>query len=391
MRYELFIALRYIFGRHKEKFISVITVISILGVSVGVAALIATLAVMSGFDNELKMRIIGSNPHIFIEKEFGITNAAELSEKINNINGVKGSFPYVFSQAIIEYRSRSRGVMLRSFDPSNETDAFKVMPTVVAVEPRCDIQDGIILGSELASSLGAYVSDEIILIAPSMTHPQKMKVTGIFKSGMYDYDANIVYAGLSNLSAMLNVKNSVSGIGVDCVSISMCDGIKAQINKTLGTSFAVWTYAERNRNLFSAIKLEKLAMFVILTLIVMVACFSIVAVLTMTVMEKKKDIGVLKAIGVTKKGIITIFSIQGLIIGLSGVMLGFAAGAGVSFLLKNITLPRDVYYIDRIPIKFSLMDSAVIAAAAIALSILAAVYPAYQASKLNPVEALRYE
>lgn len=392
MRYEFFIALRYIFGKRKEQFISVITLISILGVAVGVAALIATLAVMSGFDSELKARIIGSNPHIFIEKELGVRNVNDLSRQINDIEGVKGSFPYIHSQGIIEFRNRARGVVLKSVDTDNEIDASKLLPYLKSIATNMEIEQGLIIGSELASALGVYITDEVTLITPASRRPIRMRITGIFKSGMYDYDANVIYAGLDNLSTIFASSKTVSGIGVDCILLADSAKVKEMIQKKLGRYFIVTTWAERNKNLFSAIKLEKLAMFVILTLIVIVACFSIIGVLVMTVMEKAKDIGILKAIGASKKGIITIFSMQGFMIGTTGVIFGLLSGLGVSFLLKRfVRLPPEVYYIDRIPIKFNILDSAIIVIAALAISLLATMYPAYQASRLQPIEALRYE
>lgn len=391
MRYELYIALRHIFGKRREKFISVVTLISILGVAVGVAALITTLAVMSGFDSELKARIIGSNPHIFLEKELGIEDAEDLSKYINDIEGVKGSFPYIWNQGIIEFRGRARGIVLRSVDTKNEIDSSKLLPFLVSVAVNRKIEEGLIIGSELASALGVYITDEVALITPGLRRPHNMKITGIFKSGMYDYDANVVYAGLGNLSTIFGAK-TVSGIGVDCISLANCKKVKEKLQEKLGRKFFVSTWAERNKNLFSAIKLEKLAMFVILTLIVIVACFSIIGVLVMTVMEKSRDIGILKVIGVSGKGILTIFSMQGFIIGVTGVIFGLLGGLGVSFLLKQfVKLPPEVYYIDRIPIKFHIFDSVIIIIAALAISLLATIYPAYQASRLEPIQALRYE
>ena len=391
MRYELYIALRYIFSKRREKFISAVTLISILGVAVGVAALITTLSVMSGFDSELKARIIGSNPHIFLEKELGIEDAEDLSKYINDIEGVKGSFPYIWNQGIIEFRGRARGIVLRSVDTKNEIDSSKLLPFLVSVAVNREIEEGLIIGSELASALGVYITDEVALITPGLRRPHNMKITGIFKSGMYDYDANVVYAGLGNLSTIFGAK-TVSGIGVDCISLANCKKVKEKLQEKLGRKFSVSTWAERNKNLFSAIKLEKLAMFVILTLIVIVACFSIIGVLVMTVMEKGRDIGILKAIGVSRKGILTIFSMQGFIIGVTGVIFGLLGGLGVSFLLKEfVKLPPEIYYIDRIPIKFHIFDSIVIVVAALVISLLATVYPAYQASRLEPIEALRYE
>ncbi|MFH0731441.1 MAG: ABC transporter permease [Candidatus Omnitrophota bacterium] len=392
MRYELFIALRYLFTRRKEKFISIITIISILGVAVGVGALIATLAVMSGFSSELQARVIGSNPHIFIESEFGIQNPQGLSEAINSIEGVKGSFPYIWSQGIVEFRNRKRGIVLRSVDTKNEIDASKLLPHIVSSAADADIEDGLIMGSEIASLLGVYIDDEVVLVTPESNGPKKIKVTGIFKSGMYDYDSNIAYIGLNKMSAIFEGKAVVSGIGVDCLLPANCDKIKRALQESLKGNFSITTWADRNRNLFSAIKLEKLAMFVILTLIVVVACFSIVAVLVMMVLEKAKDIGILKSIGASKKGILAIFSLQGLIIGSIGTGLGFLGGVGVSFLLKEFfKLPPDIYYIDYIPVKFNILDSVVIALAALIISLLASVYPAYQASRLDPVQALKYE
>jgi len=396
MRYEFKIAFRYLFSGKRKGFISFMSLVSILGVAVGVACLITVLAVMNGFGNELQKRIIGSNPHIIIEKENGIEKDEYrlLYQDLQKRPHVKGVYPFIWGQGVLRFRSRAQGVVLRSLDLSNKTDKSKLglhMKT-----GKIDLSPNyIILGNELAITLGVFLGDEIQVITPSSNKPIKFKVSGIFNSGMYEYDLNMAYVNLDDASNLFGMQESISGIGIDTDNINAAASVKKDLRSILKPMFYIRTWQDLNRNLFAALKLEKWAMFVILTLIVLVAALNIVSTLTVMVTQKAKDIGILKAIGSTRKIILTIFSLQGVMIGFLGVLLGGAAGMGLTLALDRYRfpiLPESVYYgINYLPVKINMMDGLIVIIAAVLISFIASIYPAYQASRLNPVDALRYE
>lgn len=369
------------------------SLISVLAVTVGVAALITVLSVMNGFGYELQKRIIGSNPHIVIEKEGGIDDYGLVSDRISRIEHVKGCYPYIWGQGVLRYRSRARGVVIRSVDLKSAIDASKLTVHIQQGDIKLE-SDGIILGSELSAVLGAFLGDELDIITPSSNRIKRFKVEGIFNSGYYEYDLNLAYVSLDSASRLFGMGGLVGGIGIDIDDVKNADSVKHTLEEIL-PDYYIRTWMDMNRNLFSALKLEKFAMFVILTLIVIVAAFNIISTLTVMVTEKAKDIGILKAIGATRAAIMAIFSLQGLIIGLIGVIFGAAGGMGLSLLLKKYhfaILPGDIYYgINYLPVKMSAIDYLVITGAALLISFIASIYPAYQASRLHPVEALRYE
>lgn len=369
------------------------SLISVLAVTVGVAVLITVLSVMSGFGYELQKRIVGSHPHIIIEKEGGIDNHGQVSDRISRIEHVRGFYPYIWGQGVLRYRSRARGVVIRSVDVGNTTDISKLAAHMQLGDIRLG-KDRIILGSELSAALGAFVGDELGVITPSSKKIGKLEVAGIFSSGYYEYDLNLAYVSLDSASRLFGMEGLVGGIGVDIDDIKNAASVKHALEEIL-PGYYIRTWMDMNRNLFSALKLEKFAMFVILTLIVIVAAFNIVSTLTVMVTEKAKDIGILKAIGATKAVIMTIFSLQGFIIGLIGVILGAGGGIGLTLVLKKYRfaiLPGDIYYgINYLPVKINAVDYLVIIAAALLISLIASIYPAYQASRVHPAEALRYE
>jgi len=317
------VSIRYLFSKKRESFVSFMSLISISGVAVGVACLITVLAVMNGFGYELRKRIVGSNPHLIIEKENGIKkdDYKLFSEKIKAITHIEGAYPYIWGQGVLRFRSRAQGVVIRSIDTDNKTDMSKLKDHIQAGDLNPG-KDGIILGSELSAALGVFIGDEIRIITSSSKGAKNFKVRGVFTSGMYEYDLNLAYVNLSTASILFDMSGSVSGIGIDIDNIDNAVFVKGKLREILAPSYYVRTWMDLNKNLFSALKLEKWAMFVILTLIVIVAALNIVSTLTVTVTQKAKDIGILKAIGSTKKAIITIFSLQGIIIGFCGAAIG---------------------------------------------------------------------
>jgi len=396
MRYEIAIASRYLFSKKRKHIISFMGLVSILGVAVGVASLIIVIAVMNGFGSELEKRIIGQSPYIIIEKQNGIVpeQYKQLIEKIDNLTDVKGSYPFIWGQGVLKSRARAQGVMVRSVDVNNPTDVSKVKAHIYTGALKLD-KESIVIGNELSITLGAFIGDELELMTSVVARPKKFKVSGIFNSGMYEYDLNLAYVDLETASSIFGTDTRANGIGVEINGTSNAVGVKKKIKALLPVSYSIRTWMDLNRNLFSALRLEKLAMFIILTLIVIVAALNIISTLTVMVTEKRKDIGILKAIGATRKMIMMIFSFQGIIIGAFGVTIGATAGIGLSLLLDKFRfpiLPESIYYgINYLPIKIGVADSVSIIIAALLISFVASIYPAYQAARLDPVDALRYE
>jgi len=393
MKWELFISWRYLMAKRKERFISAICLISILGIALGVMALIVVISVMNGFDNELREVFTGINPHLLIEKQEGIDNWQEFLERLSKEKHVISASPFINGQALFKVNGEASGVLLRGIDPSREGKVSKIEEYLVAGTLALS-EKQIIIGSELAKKFYLSLGDEITIISPNKGESFGFEVVGIFTSGMYEYDLSLVLTNIQAAQNIFNLRGLVGGIGVRLDNLYQAGSLRRSLQKRLGYPYWVRDWMSLNRNLFSALRLEKTVMFVIVALIVLVACFNIAGHLIMMVMEKTKDIGILKAIGATNKAIKRIFTLEGLIIGLSGTALGAAGGALLCFLLKTynfISLPRDIYYIEKLPVQMRWVDSVIIIAGALIISLLAAIYPARQAARLNPAETLRYE
>jgi len=393
MPYELWISFRYLISRRKEKFISIISLLSIMGVAVGVTALIVVLAVMSGFDKDLREKIVGTNSHIIIEKEGGISDYNPLVADINKIPHVKASSPFINGQALIRQNEQVLGVILRGVDPAREKDVSNIQKYLESGTFELT-KNTVLIGKELSSRLGLKIGDDISLVSAAEPEPKDFKVAGIFNSGMFDYDMNLIFTNLEGAQGFYDTGNVAGGIGVKVDDVNSADRIKKDIQRKIGFDYGVRSWSELNKNLFSALKLEKITMFIILALIVIVACFNIASALIMMVMEKTKDIGILKSIGADNRSIRKIFMLDGFLIGFAGTFIGAIGGFGLCYLLKTyqfIKLPRDIYYIDRLPVNLELSDSMAVIAAAILISLFSTLYPSWQAAKMEPVEALRYE
>lgn len=410
MSFELFIGSRYLRARQKQAFISLITILSISGVMVGVMALIVVIAVMAGFESDLKSRILGVESHIVVMRHGGsFAGKSELIKSIENIRGVSAASPFVYTQVMLKSSSGVSGAVLKGVDPAS---AGRIVKNLKAdLLKRNEISErntgysnsvpGIILGKELAGNLGVSVSDMVYLISPTgvispIGHLPSMKqfeVKGLFESGIHDYDGSFAYVNINDAQKILRMGDAITGIEVRIDDIDLARKIAEKIVIDLG--FPYWTrdWTQMNKNLFSALKLEKTVMFIILTLIVLVAALNIASTLIMMVMEKTRDIAILKAMGATDKSIRRIFVYKGMIIGSVGTSLGVCSGYLLCKLLekyKFIDLPGDVYYITTLPVRLIALDVLLIASAAMAICFLATLYPAHQASKLNPVEAIRH-
>ncbi len=405
--YQLFIALRYFKSKKKHKGISLNTFISIAGVALGVMTLLTVLSVMSGFHQDLQGKILGANAHIIVQKFDGkIRDYLAVREKINSIEGVTDSSPVVYGQVMLRFGSRASGVVVRGVEPDIERDTTDILSKLKAgsIDGIMDEKGtpGIIVGRELLRNLGLFVGDEIDMISPigepgplgMVPKMKKFKIAGYFEAGMYEYDSTLAFINLRVAQDFFAMGDEVTALEVKTDDPYRAAEISSLIEKKLSLPYIARDWVQMNRNLFSALKLEKIVMFIILTLIILVASFNIVSNLIMIVIEKAREIAIMKAMGATSRGVMSIFMIHGLIIGMIGTAAGVAAGYVLCELLKTykfINLPADVYYLSYLPVRINLFDFIVVPSAAVLISFLATIYPSWQAAKLDPVEPLRYE
>jgi len=394
MRFELSVAWRYLVNRRREKFISLVGTISVLGVAVGVSALIVVLSVMAGFDNDLKEKIIGVNPHVLVENTAGMSEIDPVIEMLEKTKDVVAISRFINGQVVLKTREMTMGALMHAMEwPRSHPDVTRIRQYVV--KGRLPYQEKeILVGKELANMFNLRVASKLNVLSPVDGKNYEFTVSGIFACGMYDYDSNVVFCGIEDAQRIFVMPGMISGAGVKLTDPYRADNFARKFAKDINYMYSIRTWADLNRNLFSALKLEKLTMFIILALIVLVACFNIASTLIMMVIEKTKDIGILKSIGATNKMINLIFTMEGLLIGLMGTVSGLAIGIGLCGLLKKyqfIQLPKEIYYIDHLPVEMQWSDAIIISASAILISLLATVYPAWQAARLNAVDALRYE
>ncbi|HTL71178.1 MAG TPA: ABC transporter permease, partial [Candidatus Eisenbacteria bacterium] len=383
-RVEWFIARRYVWSERRHPFVGIISTISVLGIAVGVAALIVVLAVMNGFDEDLKDRIIGLHAHVTVEKEGVFREYPVLMEKLSKARMVRGAAPYIEGQALIQNEEWGSGVLVRGLDPQAERTVSRFHQLLT--EGRLSGSPGrAVLGLELAKRAGLKVGSEFKILTQNAEKPSKLTVEGIFSSGMYEFDANLVFLDLKSAQALFGMEGSASGVSLALTDPSRAEEVKAELQRSLGYPYYVRTWMDMNRTLFAALKLEKIVMFLILALIILVACLNIAGSLTILVMDKTKDIGVLMALGATRFQIMKIFALDGLLIGTVGAAAGLALGTGLCFVLKTypiVELPREIYYINRLPVQMQAFDTGLVAAVAVILSFLSAFYPAVMAGRL---------
>jgi len=412
MIYEFLISRRHLKAPRRNAFVSFITLMSVAGVVIGVMALIIVIAVMSGFEKDIKERILGVESHVVLFNRGGeIFGYNEIVDHIEQMDPVVSTQPFVVTQVMLRSSSGVTGGVLRGLDPARAATSMSIFEAIGPLEDKLTCRDrnsggvssppGIILGKELAARLGVREGDIVYLVlsmgalspAGHMPAVKRFEVTAIFEAGMHDFDSAFAFVHLSEAQRILHMEDSVSGIDIRVKDIYQARDIAKKIVSRLGYPFYARDWMTMNRNLFAALKLEKVVMFIILTLIVLVAAFNIASSLIMIVMNKRKEIGILKAMGATRKSVRRIFVLEGMLIGGVGTILGGCLGVVACALLKQyqfIELDPDVYYITTLPVQLEWLDVTLIAGAALAICYLATLYPAIQASRVNPVEAIRY-
>jgi len=425
MPYELFISLRYLRARRKQVFVSVITLFSIAGILLGVAALIIVLAVMNGFETDLRTKILGVNAHVVLMEYGGVLhNYEKVLEKVAREKEVVAVTPFIYSQAMLKKGDSVSGVILRGMDPETASRVInlgKMQEGKIAylieknrlqlkLTPEGVKMPGVVLGKELAKNLGIFLFDTVSILSPQgistpmgmMPRLKKFLVVGIFDSGFYEYDSTIAFLSLNDAQEFLNLTNLVTGLELKVSDIYQAGGIARQLEKKLGYPYWARHWMEMNKNLFSALRMEKRVMFIILSLIVLVAMFNIITTLIMVVMEKNRDIAILKSMGATSPSIMKIFIYQGLIIGVIGTLFGTITGLAIAHNLEKLSLivervfgfkilPADVYYLSALPSLVNYGDVATIILGTLFISFLATIYPSWRASRLDPAETLRFD
>ena len=405
--FEFFVAIRYLLARRKQAFISLISLISVIGVSVGVMALLIALALMTGLQGELRDRLVGSAAHVYVFKAGGFENVDEEVERLRALPRVVGAAPVMLGIGMAQAGDRTVPITVKGVIPELEATVTEVehrlqAGSLAALQPRQPGEmSGILVGRNLAENLGVYVGDSLeVLFAegrltPFAVIPQKgvFKVAGIFNLGLYEYDASYGFIHLSEAERLFG-RSTSAFIELRIDDLYAAPEVAEGIPQQLGAEYQAQDWADMNRSLFSALRLEKMAISVTIGLIVMVAALNIIASLILLVMEKSRDIAILKTMGSSAASIRRIFVLQGLIIGLVGTASGTLAGLLLIWVLdrfKLISVPIDVYQISHVPFRLELADGLVVVAAAILICFLATIYPSRQASKLDPAQALRYQ
>ncbi|MFO8088763.1 MAG: lipoprotein-releasing ABC transporter permease subunit [Desulfatiglandaceae bacterium] len=407
MAFELQVGFRYLKTRRKNPFISVVTLISVLGVMIGVMSLVVVISVMNGFRSDLMDKILGINPHLTVTGRAGaISDYSSIREKLSRIDGVAATSPFVQSQVMVDHGGRAAGAIIKGVAPEISS---LVVPLAEVVEngslESLEEKEGspphLIIGKELARLLGARPESGLTVVSPEgrltplgrMPNSREFIVSGLFDSGMYEFDSSVLFVSLAEAQDFLGMGEKVSGLEVRLDDPTTAGSLGSRISEELGSGFTVRDWMTSNKSLFSALRLEKITMFVILTMIILVGALNIVSSLVMVVMEKTGDLTILRVMGATRRSVMSVFVVQGVLVGFVGTILGICTGLGLCHLLatwKFISLPADMFYLSSLPVKVEALDVWGVAAAALLLSFLATLYPSWRASRLNPAEAIRY-
>ncbi|HXX76136.1 MAG TPA: lipoprotein-releasing ABC transporter permease subunit [Nitrospiraceae bacterium] len=422
--YEIFVGLRYLRAKRRNRTISLNTFVSIAGITLGVAALIGTVGIMTGFKEDIQAKILGTTAHIIVQDRMkdGMTDYDSVADKVQQVPDVVAATPFVLKQVLLTSQTGVQGIVIRGIDPKREGNVTELAknlaagtlndlqtPIKVKQSPPDDPtgppveteKPGIILGKELALRLGVFMGDTVNVVSPpagpisAMGMVPKIRtfaVAGIFQSGMYEYDSSLAYIDLGEAQKFFNLGATATGVEIKVTDVFHAADIARSVEQSLGFAYGARDWMQMNRNLFSALKLEKTMMFLLLVLITIVASFNIVSTLTMIVTEKQKEIAILKAMGATSTSIRRIFMLNGLIIGLTGTSIGIPLGYAFLWLIQTFwTFDPTVYYISRIPVHVLASDVLLVAGSAILISFFATVFPSRQAARLGPAAALRYE
>ncbi|MGZ4958396.1 MAG: lipoprotein-releasing ABC transporter permease subunit [Methylomonas sp.] len=409
----LYIGLRYTRAKRRTQFISFITLTSVLGIALGVTALIAVLSVMNGFEAELRERILGMTAHSTITGRFGqLEDWQKLAERTRNLPHVEGVAPYIHGQVMINADRQVSGTLLQGILPEYEPKVSEVAAKmkVGSLNDLVPGEFGIVLGAELASYLGVMVGDKVTIITPQVNSTpagilprlKRFTVVGVFKVGMYEYDRNMAMIHLDDAAKLFRIEPAVTGLRLKLDDLFNAPRITQGLADYLGDDYLVSDWTKAHSNFFRAVQTEKRAMFIILLLIVAVAAFNIVSTLVMVVTDKRGDIAILKTQGLSNVSVMGIFIVLGCVIGTVGTVLGTVGGVLLALNVETIVpaiekafgvhfMAADVYYISEVPSQLIWTDVYWIAGMAFVLSLLATLYPAWQASRINPAEVLRYE
>lgn len=409
---ELFIGLRYTRARRRAHFVSFITLTSMIGIALGVAALITVISVMNGFERELRERILGMISHAEIHGERGrVDDWRNIIERAEAHPSVVGAAPFVEGEVMVTRGGNVSGTLLRGVDPALEPQVSQVLDKIISGDGQLASGEyGIILGSALAREMGARVGDRITVITPEARisvagitpRMRRFTVTGIFEVGMHEYDRALAIAHLEDVARLQQMGNAIGGIRLKFDDMMSAPWLAREVAYALPGHYRVIDWTLQHANFFRAVQTEKTVMFVILALIVAVAAFNIVSTLVMVVRDKQADIAILRTLGLSPYGIMAVFIVQGAIIGVLGTALGVAGGVALALNVENIVpavenilnfefMPADVYYISELPSELRSADVIRITALATVLALLATLYPAWSASRTEPAEALRYE
>lgn len=406
MSLELFVARRYLTARRKQAFISVITLISVVGVAIGVAALVIAIALITGFQGDVQDKILGATSHVMVSdlSGDGLKDYEGLAERIRGLPGVESAGPVVYGTVLLSGLSESSGALLKGIDLERERGSAPWLDKLEAgrLPESGGGREGLLLGREIALRIGAQVGDVVSVVTPSSTlspmgllpRTRRFVVSGIFSTGLYEFDSSTVLASLAVAQRLFGLEGRASYIQVKLRDIFAAPAIGERIRAMMPASVYITTWMELNKALFSALKLEKTIMFLTITLIVVVAALNIIATLILMVMEKTRDIGILMAMGATPRMIKRIFFAQGAMIGVLGTALGVGLGLGWCALanaFQLIRIPVDIYQIPFVPFRMRPLDLLLIVGVTLAISFVSTLFPARRAARVDPVVALKYE